>query len=137
MAYGKAGGRHTVLRVRGSATVPGDVREYTRQKVEAAAGTFGLAEVSGEVRISLAASAGADRPWAAVAEIEMPGGTVVCCARAATGHEMADLLHDRLRRLVEREVHAHNDRRRTTAAPPWRAARPAVPGPGGTGTSMT
>ncbi|MFF4505023.1 hypothetical protein [Streptomyces sp. NPDC001401] len=107
------------VRLRSDGPVDQDTLAYARTKIDAVVGRAGLPAVTGEVRIVRAGARHADHPWLATADLRVGGRQVVVLAEEATGREVVDQLHDRLRRQTDKAAHAWDDGRRTTA-PPWR-----------------
>ncbi|MGI5452125.1 hypothetical protein ACQEWB_02850 [Streptomyces sp. CA-249302] len=107
------------VRLRFDGPVDEETRAYARTKIDTVLGRSGLPAVTGEVRIVQAATRHADRPWLATADLHVGRRQVVVVAEEATGHEVVDQLHDRLRRQTDKAAHAWDDGHRTTA-PPWR-----------------
>ncbi|WP_445519790.1 hypothetical protein [Streptomyces sp. NEAU-174] len=107
--------------------VEGDVDEeavaYLREKVDAVLGRPGVPAVSGAVRVARAVAHHAERPWSAGAELIVGNTLVVVHAQEATGHELADRLHDRLRSQMNRVLHRKEEARRSATPPPWRGGR--------------
>ncbi|MCX4999971.1 hypothetical protein OG547_31310 [Streptomyces longwoodensis] len=116
------GSRETTatVRVRADDGVDEESLAYLREKVAAALERAGLPPVSGEVRVQRAVAPHVELPWSGHGDIRVGGDLVVVHAREASARELADRLHDRLRRATERVTHRGATTRRTTAPPPWR-----------------
>lgn len=112
------------VRLRCDGEVDEETLVYARTKIDAALGRAGLPPVTGEVRVTRAATHHADRPWSATAALHVGDREVVVLAEAATGREVVDQLQDRLHRQAGKAAHIRDHGRRTTP-PPWRGGRPA------------
>ncbi|MFE9017941.1 hypothetical protein ACFYNL_05060 [Streptomyces sp. NPDC007808] len=110
------------VRLRCDGPVDKDTLDYARTKIDAVVNRPGLPAVTGEVRIVWAASHPAAHPWSATADLRVGGRQVVVHAEEATGREVVDALHDRLRHQTRKAAHAWDDGHRA-AAPPWRGGR--------------
>ncbi|WP_320779580.1 hypothetical protein [Streptomyces sp. CRN 30] len=108
------------VRVRVDGVVDEDDLTYLREKVAAALDRPGLPPVSGEVRVRRAAAHHVELPWSGRTDIRVGSDLVVVHAREASGRELADRLHDRLRAGTERVAHRGDTTRRTAPPPPWR-----------------
>jgi anti-anti-sigma factor len=113
--------------LRSDGEVDAETLAYARTKIDTVVGRPGLPDVTGEVRITRAATHHADRPWSARAALHVGRCEVVVLAEEATGRELVDQLQDRLRRQTDKAAHpGHHGHR--TPAPPWRGGSP-IPRP--------
>ncbi|MFE9442111.1 hypothetical protein ACFYO2_24605 [Streptomyces sp. NPDC006602] len=96
-----------------------DTLGYAHAKIDAVVGRPGLPSVTGEVHLTRASAHHADRPWSATAALHVGQREVVVLAEEATGREVVDQLHDRLRRQIDKAAHAGHPSHRAPA-PPWR-----------------
>ncbi|MBC9715778.1 hypothetical protein H9Y04_24865 [Streptomyces sp. TRM66268-LWL] len=115
----------TPVGLRTDGHVDAETLAYARQKIDAAVDRPGLPRATGEARIAQAAAHHEGRPWKATADLRFGSRTVLATAEAATGREVVDLLQDRLRRQIDKAVHAATQGRRATA-PPWRGGSASV-----------
>ncbi|NUS27861.1 MAG: hypothetical protein HOV92_27065 [Streptomyces sp.] len=108
------------IEVRATGNVDAEALGYLRSKVVAAFERPGLGDVTGEVRVALAAAQHVGRPWSAAAEIRVGDALVVVHAEEASVHELADRLQDRLRGGADRAAHRGEEARKSATPPPWR-----------------
>ncbi|WP_329331810.1 hypothetical protein OG866_03150 [Streptomyces sp. NBC_00663] len=108
------------IEVRATGNVDAEALGYVRAKVAAAFERPGLPDVTGEVRVALAAAQHIGRPWSAAAEIRVGDALVVVHAQEATAYELADRLQDRLRGGADRAAHRGDEARKSATPPPWR-----------------
>ncbi|MFE3660401.1 hypothetical protein [Streptomyces sp. NPDC059165] len=116
----------TVL-LRSDGEVDEETMAYARTKIDAIVARPGLPAVTGEVRITKAATHHSERPWSATAALRVGRRDVVVHAEEATGHELVDQLQDRLRRQADKAARSGHDGHRA-ATPPWRGG-PGTPHP--------
>ena len=110
------------VRVRVEGDVDDETIAYLRAKVIAVLHRPALRSCDGEIRIGRAAAHHVEQPWAAGIGIRVGTIRLVVHARAASAHEPADRLQDRLRHRLDRLTHRADTVRRTAGPPPWRGA---------------